>query len=87
VGKQNQNFGTSVELDVNRALVSFSDAPPQLVLRVRRCRPALCDDGNACTQDRCDASAQCVYSPAANGTACDDHNACTQRRVPFARDL
>jgi Lamin Tail Domain len=55
-----------------------SATPPRLVLSVRRCSAAACDDGNACTSDSCDLNAQCVHAPAANGSVCDDGNACTQ---------
>ena len=33
----------------------------------------ICDDGNACTSDACDASAGCTHAP----VSCDDANACT----------
>ena len=55
-----------------------TSTPPRLVLTVQRCSPALCDDGNSCTVDTCNATAQCVYTQASNGTACNDGNACTQ---------
>jgi len=35
--------------------------------------PSLCDDGNACTSDRCDADGQCSHEP----VNCDDGNVCT----------
>ncbi|MBM4394508.1 MAG: hypothetical protein FJ087_02320 [Deltaproteobacteria bacterium] len=35
----------------------------------------LCDDGNACTDDRCDPAAGCTFT--ANTLACDDGSACT----------
>ena len=54
-----------------------SAAPPTLLLSVRRCSPARCDDDNACTVDSCDAAGFCVNTPAANGTACSDGDACT----------
>ncbi|MFI5311801.1 MAG: SdiA-regulated domain-containing protein [Gemmatimonadales bacterium] len=53
-------------------------APPRLVLTVRRCSPALCDDHNACTQDSCNATGLCVSTAVSNGSACSDGNACTQ---------
>ena len=34
-----------------------------------------CDDGNACTDDACDAALGCVFT--ANAGACEDGNACT----------
>jgi hypothetical protein len=34
-----------------------------------------CDDGNACTDDSCDAVKGCVFS--SNASACDDGNPCT----------
>src|SRR3954468_5817448 len=34
---------------------------------------SLCDDGNACTIDSCDASGACHHGP----VSCDDGNACT----------
>lgn len=58
-----------------------SSTPPQLVLTIKRCSASLCDDGNACTTDSCDASANCAHSPAADGTGCNDGNACTQTDV------
>jgi len=36
---------------------------------------ALCDDGNPCTQDLCDAKTGCKH-PAADGQACDDGSVC-----------
>jgi hypothetical protein len=52
--------------------------PPVLVLAVRRCNVAACDDGNACTVDACDTGGQCKHTPVADGTVCSDGNACTQ---------
>ncbi len=42
------------------------------------CEGALvdCDDGNLCTDDRCDALLGCVHEP--NTAPCDDGDACTQ---------
>lgn len=54
-----------------------SGTPPRLLLSVRRCSPAQCDDGNPCTVDSCGATAECTNTPAANGTTCTDGNACT----------
>ena len=54
-----------------------SGTPPQLVLQIRRCSPALCDDHNGCTVESCDANALCVSTTLADGTACSDSNACT----------
>src|SRR5688572_24371999 len=34
-----------------------------------------CDDGNPCTDDRCDAEARCVHT--ASGGSCDDGDPCT----------
>jgi uncharacterized repeat protein (TIGR01451 family) len=45
------------------------------------CQPGAapsCDDGNSCTTDSCDATAGCLHTPLADGTACDDGSACTQ---------
>jgi hypothetical protein len=42
------------------------------------CQPGTslaCDDGNACTNDTCDASFGCLYTP--NTDPCDDGTACT----------
>ena len=55
-----------------------SSTPPRLTVNVRRCDPAQCDDGNACTIDSCDATAQCAHAPAAEGGSCSDGNACTE---------
>jgi len=55
-----------------------SGAGPHLSLTVKRCSPAACDDGNACTADSCDAVANCVHTSVADGSACSDSNACTQ---------
>jgi MYXO-CTERM domain-containing protein len=38
-----------------------------------------CDDGNPCTTDVCNVSAQCVHVN--NSAACNDNNACTQTDV------
>ena len=38
---------------------------------------AACDDGDACTQDRCDEGV-CAHLAAADGAACDDGDLCTQ---------
>jgi hypothetical protein len=36
------------------------------------CSGVLCDDQNACTEDRCDAATgRCVYPPVSEGTECD----------------
>lgn len=37
---------------------------------------AECDDGNPCTDDRCDPSAHCLHVPLSGGS-CDDRNPCT----------
>jgi hypothetical protein len=50
---------------------------PRLKLTVKRCSASACNDGNACTADACDGTANCVHTPLA-GTACSDGNACTQ---------
>jgi hypothetical protein len=55
-----------------------SSTPPQLVLAIRHCDPAQCDDGDPCTHDDCDATALCTHSAAIDGTSCNDGNACTQ---------
>ena len=39
--------------------------------------PALCDDGNPCTDDSCLGVGGCVKAPAPNGRSCDDGNLCT----------
>ncbi len=36
----------------------------------------VCDDGNECTDDSCDAAVGCQFVP--NNAACDDGNACTE---------
>jgi hypothetical protein len=54
-----------------------SATPPRLVLTVRRCSAQLCDDGNTCTTDSCDAVAACVHTNAVDGASCSDGNACT----------
>jgi len=38
--------------------------------------PLVCDDGNACTADSCDALLGCQNVPVADGTACQDGNLC-----------
>ncbi|HEX7480563.1 MAG TPA: esterase-like activity of phytase family protein [Polyangiales bacterium] len=55
-----------------------SATSPQLVLAIRHCDPAQCDDGDPCTHDSCDATALCTHSAAIDGTTCNDGNACTQ---------
>lgn len=37
--------------------------------------PKTCVDGNACTDDSCNAKSGCVFTP--NALACNDNNACT----------
>ena len=37
----------------------------------------VCDDGDPCTEDACDAEDGCATSPVADGTACDDGEDCT----------
>ncbi len=37
----------------------------------------VCDDGNACTLDACDAVSGCTFPDASDGSACDDGNDCT----------
>ena len=53
-----------------------TSTPPRLILSVRRCSAALCDDGDACTIDGCDASASCVHTPAADGASCGGGKTC-----------
>ncbi len=36
-----------------------------------------CNDGNPCTENSCDPSVGCVFTPFAEGAECDDGNACT----------
>ena len=36
-----------------------------------------CDDANMCTNDLCDPSGGCVYTPVAGSPVCDDGNQCT----------
>ncbi|PKN55274.1 MAG: hypothetical protein CVU56_22105 [Deltaproteobacteria bacterium HGW-Deltaproteobacteria-14] len=36
-----------------------------------------CDDANACTSDRCDATEGCVSVPVEDGASCDDGDLCT----------
>src|SRR5262249_14703357 len=36
--------------------------------------PPNCDDGNACTSDRCDANTGCANTAVLDGTSCDDGN-------------
>lgn len=55
-----------------------TSTPPKLLLTIRRCSASLCDDGNACTVDSCDATANCTHTAVANGSSCNDGNACTQ---------
>ncbi len=38
--------------------------------------PATCDDGNACTTDKCDATFGCSHKP--NGLPCNDSDPCTK---------
>jgi hypothetical protein len=54
-----------------------SDAPPTLVLSVRRCNATLCDDHNVCTVDSCSAQGACLHTAAPSGAACSDGDACT----------
>lgn len=43
-----------------------------------------CEDGNDCTENACDPSLGCVFTPLADGVACDDGNACTLDDVCLA---
>ncbi len=38
--------------------------------------PLQCDDGNPCTDDACDPSSGCVYTPVDDGTPCADGDVC-----------
>ncbi len=38
--------------------------------------PLMCNDGNPCTADACDAAIGCTAAPVADGTGCSDGNAC-----------
>ncbi|RYZ02408.1 MAG: hypothetical protein EOO73_31835 [Myxococcales bacterium] len=38
-----------------------------------------CDDGNSCTQDRCDPELGCIHEALADGAACDDGSVCTEQ--------
>src|SRR5690606_7843393 len=40
-------------------------------------KPVVCDDGNDCTQDACNAGT-CEFTPVENGTSCDDGSSCTE---------
>ena len=42
--------------------------------------PMVCDDGDQCTVDAC-VDGECVFEPAAAGTACNDLDACTTEDV------
>ncbi|MEY4511970.1 MAG: hypothetical protein RLZZ450_4092 [Pseudomonadota bacterium] len=53
------------------------EAPPTLVLSIRRCNATLCDDNNACTVDSCNTQGACIHTAAPSGTACSDGDACT----------
>ena len=37
----------------------------------------VCNDGQACTTDKCDVKIGCVYTPLLDGSLCDDANVCT----------
>ena len=39
----------------------------------------LCDDGNSCTEDKCQTDGSCTHTP--NGVLCDDGSICTQKDV------
>jgi len=41
------------------------------------CQIELCDDGNVCTANGCDARLGCSFDPANDGLACDDGRFCT----------
>ena len=46
---------------------------PDADVTVPQCAPGSCDDGNACTDDSCEADVGCVHT----ALDCDDGNACT----------
>ncbi|MBM4354309.1 MAG: hypothetical protein FJ109_11020 [Deltaproteobacteria bacterium] len=50
----------------------------QAVCKAGTCEgvPAVCDDGNLCTDDSCDPANGCVFAD--NTAVCDDGNACTE---------
>ena len=54
-----------------------SGTPPQIIMSVRRCGPAVCDDGIVCSQDLCVSGGTCMHLTAPPVSPCDDHNACT----------
>jgi hypothetical protein len=54
-----------------------SSTPPQIVMSVRRCGQAVCDDGIRCTQDLCVTGGTCMHLTAPPVALCDDQNACT----------
>lgn len=61
--------------------VNFDDITAVLANFGSRCCPvayvSLCDDGNACTIDACDAvTGTCTHTPG-TGTECNDNNPCT----------
>jgi hypothetical protein len=43
-----------------------------------------CDDGRACTDDRCEPFVGCVHAPSPDGAGCDDGNPCTTEDHCFA---
>jgi hypothetical protein len=66
-------------LDLN-ALDDFysreTSNPPQLVMQVRHCNSAICDDGVQCTTDVCADGGWCVHN-SAPASSCDDGDPCT----------
>ncbi len=55
------------------AMASDSDAAPDDADGTDKNCPEGCDDGDACTTDKCDVSLGCQHT----ATTCDDSNACT----------
>ena len=53
------------------------ESPPSNQIRIApACDAGLCDDGNACSADSCEA-AGCVQTPLPDGSPCDDGSAAT----------
>jgi hypothetical protein len=59
-----------------QAIAIGNDAVVSLAVGFGCSISANCDDGNACTQDACNAGF-CAHPAVANGTACNDGSACT----------
>ncbi|PKN56759.1 MAG: hypothetical protein CVU56_14600 [Deltaproteobacteria bacterium HGW-Deltaproteobacteria-14] len=79
------NGGTCTDL-VAGFVCACPDFYDGATCETRICTPALCDDGDPCTVDACDAALSCVHGPKCDDSCVPDTGeclACSQRVVDF----